>query len=201
VLRAGGVVAFPTDTFYGLGADALNADAVRQVFHAKGRDDRRPLPLLIDGPDDVLKVAREFPEGARRLAEKFWPGPLTIVLPARKEVPGEVTAGTGGVGVRVPDHETPRKLVRMLGRPVTGTSANTSGTPPHKTAAAVRADIGARVDMVLSGACGKHEAPSTVIDFTGAAPRVVRAGAISLAKVRKLVPETIGPPAPQGAKQ
>ncbi len=199
VLRAGGTVAFPTDTFYGLGVDALNADAVKRVFNAKGRDEKRPLPLLIGGPDDALKVARQFPENARRLAEKFWPGPLTIVLPSRQEVPGEVTAGAGGVGVRVPDHETPRLLVRMLGRPITGTSANKSGSPPHKDAASVRADIGARVDMVLPGACGPHEAPSTVVDFTGPLPRVVRVGAISLSEVRKLVPEMVGPPAPQEA--
>ncbi len=189
VLRAGGLVAFPTDTYYALGADAMNAAAVERVFAAKGRADGRPVPVLLGGPDGVGAVAREFPPAARDLARRFWPGALTIVLKRDPNVPDQVTAGGDSVGVRVPDHDLARTLLRAFGGPVTGTSANRSGGPPHKSAEAVRADIGAAVGLIITWECGPHNAPSTVVDFSSDPPVIVRQGAISLSDLRSIVPE------------
>ena len=200
VLRAGELVAFPTYTYYGLGADVLNEAAVRRGFAAKGRDDGRPLPVLIAGLEDALKVALEFPEPARKLASRYWPGPLTIVLPKRPELPFAVTVGGDSVGLRVPEHEVPRRLVRALGRPITGTSANRSGSPPHKDADGVRADLGDWVELVLAGTCGPHDAPSTVVDFTGRTPVIIRPGAISVAEIQAILPDAASPlPAGEGS--
>jgi L-threonylcarbamoyladenylate synthase len=189
ILRSGGHVAFPTDTFYALGADALNGAAVRKVFQAKGRADGRPVPVLLADSADVMRVAREFPPLARALARRYWPGPLTLVLPAAPEMPTEVTAGGGSVGVRVPDHEMARTLIRAFGGPVTGTSANRSGGPPHKDAAGVRAALGGQVETILAGECGGHDAPSTVVDFSRSQPVLLREGAISFRDIAAVAPD------------
>lgn len=188
ILRSGGLVAFPTDTFYALGADALNGAAVRKVFEAKGRADGRPVPVLLADPADVLRVAREFPTLARALARRYWPGPLTLVLPATPALPAAVAAGAGSVGVRVPDHELARTLIRAFGGPVTGTSANRSGGPPHKDAGGVRAELGGMLEAILAGECGGHDAPSTVVDFSQTPPVVVREGAVSFRDIAAVVP-------------
>ncbi len=188
ILTAGGLVAFPTDTFYALGADALNPAAVRRVFESKGRAEGRPVPVLVAGPGDALKVARSFPDSARRLAERFWPGALTLVLPKRPEVPGEITAGGDGVGVRVPDHALAQRLIRAFGGPVTGTSANISGGQPHKHAAGIERELGGTIDLIVPGECGTHGAPSTVVDFTKSPPVVVREGAIRFDDIAALAP-------------
>jgi L-threonylcarbamoyladenylate synthase len=187
ILRSGGLVAFPTDTFYALGADALDGAAVRKVFQAKGRADGRPVPVLLADPEDVMKVAREFPALARALARRYWPGPLTLVLPAVLAVPAEVTAGGGSVGVRVPDHELARTLIRAFGGPVTGTSANHSGSPPHKDAEGVRAELGGKIEAIIAGECGGHDAPSTVVDFSRTPPVVLREGAVSFQDIAAVV--------------
>ena len=191
ILAAGGLVAFPTDTFYALGADALNPAAVRKAFEAKGRAETRPMPLLVAGPEDTLKIARSFSEQAQRLAEKFWPGALTIVLPKRPEVPSEITAGGDGVGVRVPDHVLALRLIRAFGGPVCGTSANSSGGQPHKNAAGVEQELGAKMGLIVQGECGTHSAPSTVIDFTKSPPVIVREGAIGFKDIAAFVPNVV----------
>ena len=146
-LRAGGLVAYPTDTLYGLGADALNEAAVERVFEAKGRPQGMPLPLLISDAEQLPMVAASVPDAALTLAGAFWPGGLTLVLPVSDAVPPLVTARGWKVAVRLPDHPVPRALAEGLGRPITGTSANRSGGPEPRTAAGVREALGEAVDV------------------------------------------------------
>jgi L-threonylcarbamoyladenylate synthase len=179
VLRAGGVVAIPTDTLYGLAACAFDVDAVRRVFEIKGRDPGAALPLLLGDPEDVSLCASSVPAAARRLADRFWPGPLTIVLPRADRVPEAVTGGRSTVALRLPDHPVPRHLARSLGMPITGTSANLSGAEPVRSAAGVARQLGGMLDMVFDGGTLPEGPPSTVVDLSVSPPRVVRAGAIS----------------------
>ncbi|MEX0761658.1 MAG: L-threonylcarbamoyladenylate synthase [Dehalococcoidia bacterium] len=186
-IRSGGLVAFPTDTYYALGADALEPTAVARIFTAKGRDVGQPVPVLLADDADVISVATTFPQLAMDLAAAFWPGPLTIVLKAAPNVPAETTAGRSTVGLRVPDHELARRIIQSAGRPVTGTSANQSGFPPLKKAWEVQRELGGAVDFVVPGECGQYGAPSTVVDFSGDRPRLVRTGAISLEDMEKVI--------------
>jgi len=179
ILRQGGVVAYPTDTLYGLGADAFNEQAVERVFAIKGRPHGMPLPLLIADADALSQVASDVPPLARVLAERFWPGALTLVIPRSANVP-ELVSGRGWkVGVRVPDHPVPRELARRLGAPITGTSANKSGGPDPRTAEDVRTQLGEMIDLVIEGGDPPAGQPSTVLDLTGPSPRIVRQGAIT----------------------
>lgn len=180
VLARGGLVAFPTESFYGLGADALDAAAVARVFSAKGRPEEKAVLVLVDSVEMVGRVASAVPAGARELMARHWPGPLTLVLAARPEVPVALTAGTGTIGVRMPGHATALGLVRAAGRPVTAPSANPSGAPPPTTAAAVRAYFDGAIDLILD--CGQTAGGtgSTVADCTTWPPRVLRAGPIDL---------------------
>ncbi|HEV8583947.1 MAG TPA: L-threonylcarbamoyladenylate synthase [Methylomirabilota bacterium] len=180
VLRAGGLVAFPTESFYGLGAAALEPTAVRRVFEAKGRPASMPLLVVIDAPAMLAEIVADVPERARALMARHWPGPLTLVFRAAPRVPAEVTAGTGTIGVRVPAHPVPRGLAARLGTPVTAPSANPTGGAPPVTAAAVQALLGGALDLVLDGGPTPGGAPSTVVDVTVDPPRVIRQGAITL---------------------
>lgn len=175
-LRAGQVVVYPTDTVYGLGCDATNPAAVRRVFEIKGRPPDQPVPVLLAEPHQAAELA-ELSEGARRLIRRFWPGPLTLVLPSRGVVAEMVTAGTGTVGLRVPDHPVPRALVRACGFPLVGTSANSTGKPAPVTVPQVLSDLDGRVELVLDGGRLRGR-PSTVADGTGERPRVLRPGPI-----------------------
>jgi L-threonylcarbamoyladenylate synthase len=178
VLRAGGLVAFPTETFYGLGACALDAAAVARVFALKGRPADKPVLVLVDATAMVDAVAADVPPGARALMARHWPGPLTLVLRARSVVPDAVTAGTGTVGVRLPGHPVARALVSALGVPVTAPSANRAGAAPPVTAAAVLAGLGDGLDLVLDAGPTAGGPPSTVLDVTTDPPTTVRAGAV-----------------------
>lgn len=180
VLREGGLVAFPTETFYGLGANALDPEAVARVFRAKGRPSDKPLLVLVDSLEMAGRVAAEIPAVARRLAARYWPGPLTLILPARPEVPGSLTAGTRTVGVRISGHPLARALVRAAGIPVTAPSANPHGGASPRTAGEVLAGLGDRLDLVLDGGPSPGGPPSTVLDVTVIPPRVLRAGAVRL---------------------
>ena len=180
VIWDGGLVAFPTETFYGLGANALDPEAVACVFRAKGRPADKPLLVLVDSVEMAAEVVVEVPERARRLIARYWPGPLTLILHARAHVPRALTAGTDTVGVRLPSHPVARALVRAARLPITAPSANPHGGPSPRTAAEVLAGLGERVDLVLDGGPTTGGAPSTVLDVTGKAPRVVRAGAVTL---------------------
>ena len=178
VLRRGGLVVYPTDTVYGLGADATNEKAVEKLFEAKKRRLDQSIPLLIASPSDLAQVTDEVPDVAQRLITAFWPGGLTIVLPKAPNFHSAAVVG-GTVGVRVPDHPVPRELVRQLGAPITGTSANVSGGPEPLTADDARSQLGDAVDLVIDGGCCPGGTPSTVVDCTVAPPRIVREGAIS----------------------
>jgi L-threonylcarbamoyladenylate synthase len=180
VLRQGGLVAFPTETFYGLGADALAPDAVRRVLEVKGRPEGKPLLVLVHSVAMVESLALEVPARARALMAAHWPGPLTLVLRARPHVPAEVTAGSGTVGVRLCAHPIARALVRALGRPVTAPSANPTDATPPTSAEQVLAYFRGRIELVLDGGVSTGGEPSTVLDVTLDPPRVIRAGAVRL---------------------
>lgn len=179
VLKRGGLVAFPTDTVYGLGTDALNITAVEYIYRVKGRPPGQPFPILIADLSQVETVAETWTPLAKLLAVNFWPGALTLLLPIAKAVPSILGSENRTIGVRLPDHPIPLALIRGLGRPLVGTSANRSGQPSALTAQEVRAQLGEMLDMVIDGGNCPGGIESTVVDVTGAVPRIVRTGAIS----------------------
>ena len=178
LLRQGQLVCYPTDTVYGIGATASNEDAIRRLYAVKGRTPNKPLPLLIAEPADAGRYAEITPV-AHRLMSRFWPGPLTIVLRKSAGLRSRALAGQNTVGLRVPDNDVPRSLVKMLGEPLTGSSANRSGARPPVSAAEVAFSLGEMVSLVIDGGRASGEVESTVVDVTGAAPVIVREGAVS----------------------
>ncbi len=180
VVRQGGLVAFPTESFYGLGADALDPAAVERVFTVKGRPATSPLLVLVDGVAMAQDLAAEVPAGARALMARHWPGPLTLVLRAAPHVPPVLTAGTGTIGVRMPGHPVALGLVAATGTAVTAPSANPSGLAPPTTADQVRAYFAERLDLILDGGPTAGGAGSTVADCTAWPPRVLRQGSVRL---------------------
>ncbi|HEX9038642.1 MAG TPA: L-threonylcarbamoyladenylate synthase, partial [Ktedonobacterales bacterium] len=193
LLRAGELVAFPTETVYGLGADATNAEAVARIFVAKERPRSDPLIVHIPGVEDLASVAREIPPVAWDLARRFWPGPLTLVLPRAPRIPAIVTAGGVTVGVRAPAHPVAQALLRAAGVPVAAPSANRFMRTSPTTAAHVLEDLDGRIACVLDGGpCGVG-VESSVLDLTTSPPRLLRPGAVTLEQARELLPETLGP--------
>jgi L-threonylcarbamoyladenylate synthase len=182
VLRRGGIVAYPTETFYGLGALASHRGALARLAAAKLRPEGKPLPLLAADRAQVDVVAALSPL-AERLAARFWPGPVTLVLPARPGLDEVVTAGTGTVGVRVPGSAVARALAAAAGGAIVSTSANVSGEPPPADARALSAALRARIDHVLDAGPTPGGLPSTVVDVTGGAVALVRAGAVPFASI------------------
>jgi L-threonylcarbamoyladenylate synthase len=180
VLKSGGTVAFPTESFYGLGAAALAPEAVRRVFRLKGRPESKPLLVLVDSVERALALAADVGPGARELMARHWPGPLTLVLRAAAAVPAEVTAGSGTVGLRVPGHAVALGLVRAAGIPVTAPSANPSGGAPPTRADEVARALGAGVDLILDGGVTAGGVGSTVADCTVWPPRILRQGPVHL---------------------
>jgi L-threonylcarbamoyladenylate synthase len=178
LVEAGGLVAFPTESFYGLGADALDAAAIARVFEVKGRPERKPLLVLVDSLDMVTGLAAGIPDGARALMERHWPGALTLVLEASARVPAGLTGGTGTIGVRMPGHAVARALVAAAARPITAPSANPSAAPAPLTAAAVRDYFDGRVELILDGGPTAGGAGSTVADCTVWPPRILRQGPV-----------------------
>lgn len=183
IISSGGVIAYPTDTFYGLGVDPANANAVRRLFAIKGRDENRPILLLLADRDSVGLWAEFIPDAAQRLMQLHWPGPLTLVFRARFDVLPELTAGTGTIGLRVPGNEMTRSLLRFIGSALTGTSANRSGEMPPRSATEVLSAMGADVDLILDGGQSVAEMPSTVVDVTAEKPVLIRRGAVSAEKL------------------
>ena len=183
VLRAGGVVAIPTDTVYGLAARAFDASAVARVFEIKGRDSDDPLPLLIASVEMMEQCIAVSSDWATRLAKTFWPGPLTIVVPKSCHVPDHVTSRGPGVGLRVPDHGVPRGLSEALGEPITGTSANRSGDPAFTSYSKLKLEMGSDLGYILDGGDLPERPVSTVVDLTGDVPRVLRQGGVSQAAI------------------
>ena len=179
VILQGGIAAFPTETFYGLGADARNEESLQKIFQIKGREENKPLLLLIGDREWLTGLARYIPPVAERLMEKFWPGPLTLVFEASPLLSSLLTGGTGTVGVRLSPHPIAQALVRAVGRAITATSANFSGQPSASVAAEVFRAMGTRVDAILDGGQTKGGLGSTVLDVSSPAPRIIRQGVIS----------------------
>jgi L-threonylcarbamoyladenylate synthase len=178
-LKSGGLVVYPTETFYGLGADPFSATALARLFAAKQREAGKPVGLIAADAASAFSAAREVPPVARMLADAFWPGPLTIVMPARAGTAAELLGADGGVAVRVSPHPVARALAAGLGHPLTATSANRSGEPPATTLADSRTAFGAEVSVYLEGGRLHAAAPSTVVSVVAAHWRVLRSGAIS----------------------
>ena len=182
-LRADGVVAFPTDTLYGMGADVFNLTALDRVFAIKERRPGLALPVLIDSWEQLEHLASDLSEGAQVLADAFWPGPLTLVVNKADHVPDRLTAGAPTVAVRIPDHPVPRAIMRRFGGPITGTSANPSGQPDPSTLPELIALLGDRVDYVVNCGPAPLGTASTVVDISTNTPKLVRDGAISFGRV------------------
>ena len=185
-LRNGGVVAYPTDTLYGLGGNPFSLKALSRILDVKGRSADKGLPLLLAETDDVSLVARPDSPLFYALTNAFWPGPLTLVLPPVSGLPGPVLGPTGAVGVRVPDHPVPRALARALGKPIVGTSANASGGPDPINPQDVERSLGRRIDYIVDGGPAYRGLPSTVVDLTSKRPRMIRTGALSPEHIRRV---------------
>ena len=188
IVRGGGVIAFPTETFYGLGARPFDACAVQRIVDLKGRSfQTAPILVLIRSRADLEMLVAEITPTAERLMEACWPGPLTLVFSAAEVVPSVLTAGTGTIGVRLPAHPDVQRLLEAVGGPLTGTSANRSGQPPATTAEDVERTFGPEVDAILNGGATPGGLPSTVVDTTATPPRVIREGRVPTAAVQSII--------------
>ncbi len=179
----GQVVAFPTETFYGLGADGLNVEALQKIFRAKGREENKPLLLLVADRSWLPGLVRNIPPRAEPLMERFWPGPLTLVFEAAAHLPSLLTAGTGKIGLRISSHPVARALVRVVGRAITATSANVSDQPSASLSGEVFQALGKKIDAILDGGKTAGGLGSTVVDVSEVPPKIIRQGAISHAKL------------------
>ncbi|MCR5005959.1 MAG: threonylcarbamoyl-AMP synthase [Clostridiales bacterium] len=188
-LRAGQLVAFPTETVYGLGADALNEDAVRAIYTAKGRPSDNPLIVHVYPGFDLERVVRQVPVKAQKLMDAFWPGPLTLIMPRRENVPYATTGGLETVGVRMPSHPKAMELLRLADVPVAAPSANRSGRPSPTTAAHVWEDMQGRIYGIVDGGPCTVGLESTIIDMTGDVPMLLRPGGITLEMLRSVIGE------------
>lgn len=188
LIQKGEVVAFPTETVYGLGADALNPGAVRKIFEAKGRPADNPLIVHIAEKEDVYNLAERVPEKAEALMEVFWPGPLTLVLPAKKSIPKVTTGGLDTVGIRMPAHEIARGLILASGLPIAAPSANTSGRPSPTAAAHVLEDMDGKIPLILDGGPAEVGLESTVLSCASEPFTLLRPGGVS----REMIEAVIG---------
>ncbi len=192
IIQGGGLVAFPTETVYGLGANGLDADACAKIYEAKGRPSDNPLILHVADRAMVNQVAATVTPMAERVLAAFAPGPVTVILPKRDEVPPKVTGGLSTVGIRMPDNDVARALIRAAGVPIAAPSANRSGRPSPTTAAAVLADMGGKIPLILDGGPCRFGVESTIVDCTGERAEILRPGAIT----REMLAEVLGELAP-----
>jgi L-threonylcarbamoyladenylate synthase len=186
ILKKGGIVAYPTDTVYGLGANALDEAAVLRVYAAKRRPHHLAVPILLASISQIGEVARDIPGIAWSLAERFLPGGLTLVLYKSPAIPAAVTGGDDKIAVRVPAHPIPIALIEGIGAPITGTSANLSGNPNPVTAEEVSRQLGDRIDLIIDGGRCQGDVASTVIDLTDEHPLILREGVISREEIEKV---------------
>lgn len=198
IIRDGGLVAFPTETVYGLGADAMNAEAAAKIYEAKGRPSDNPLIVHIADKEQVDLLAENVPEAAKRIMEAFWPGPLTIILNKKKEVPHGTTGGLNTVAIRMPSHPVAQALIRESGCMIAAPSANTSGRPSPTTAAHVMEDMQGRIPMILDGGAVGIGIESTILDMTGEIPMILRPGYITKEMLEKVAGEVDIDPAVAG---
>ena len=185
VLRAGGVVAFPTETFYGLAVDAMNDGAIERIFAIKGRAFSNPIALIAGDKSGIGALVAEIPVAAQRLMQAFWPGPLTLLFSASPRISPRLTAGTGKIGIRISSHPIAAGLAMRLGGPITATSANLSGAPECSNAAEVLANLGDRVDLVIDGGATPGGKGSTLLDITADPPVCLREGAITRLNIQE----------------
>ena len=188
ILRSGGLVAFPTETVYGLGGNALDEDAARKIYAAKGRPSDNPLIAHVSCVEEVAPLVKEIPEAGRKLMEAFWPGPLTMIFPKSEKVPYGTTGGLDTVAIRMPDDPVANRLIALAGVPVAAPSANTSGRPSPTTADHVWQDMNGRIEMIIDGGPVGIGVESTIVDVSSAVPSVLRPGAITM----EMLPEVLG---------
>ncbi len=189
VLKGGGVIAFPTDTFYGLGADPCNKDAVERIYEIKGRDSKKPLLLLIHSIKTLDHLVEEPSESCVKLMESYWPGPLTLLFKPKFSIHKNITADL--IGLRQPGNVLTRKILSALNHPLTAPSANLSGSAPSTTAQQVEDCLGNKLDLILDGGTCPGGKPSTLVDSTKTPVRLIRAGAISFEKIQKTLNGTL----------
>jgi L-threonylcarbamoyladenylate synthase len=187
ILANGGIIAYPTETFYGLGADATNEKSIQKIFSIKGRDFKKPISLVIGQPKDIDHLVQNIPEAAQKLMTAFWPGALTIVFQASKNVSPLLTAGSGKIGLRISSHPVAREIVQKLKRPLTATSANLSGAPECVKASEVAEQIGYIIDAIVDLGDTPGTKGSTIIDVTCDPPVILREGTISRKKIEKYI--------------
>ncbi len=192
VIHRGGVIAFPTETYYGLGADALNRQAIERIYTIKGRDRTKLILILVEARARISEFVKPFPPMVERLMETFWPGPLTILFQVNDRLPIELTSGSGKIGIRVTSHPVAKALLEACRVPLTGTSANRANGPSPQTAEEVRNSIGQELDLILDGGSTPGEKPSTVLDCTVSPFRIVRQGIISREALETVVGEIKG---------
>jgi L-threonylcarbamoyladenylate synthase len=195
LLRSGGLVGIPTETVYGLGANGLDGEAVAKIFLAKGRPQDNPLILHIPEASWLTRYCHHIPQTAYRLAEAFWPGPMTMILPRKDVVPDAVTAGLETVGTRCPAHPLCREIIRLADVPVAAPSGNTSGRPSPTTAEHMREDMDGKIDAIVDGGPCRVGVESTIIDLTCTPPRLLRPGGITLEQLRSVLGEVDVDPA------
>ncbi len=186
-LQRGEVIAFPTETLYGLGADALNSAAVDKVFQLKGRDAANPIPVLISDRGMLGTLVSDIPPLAEKLIAHFWPGPLTIIFPARLDIPRPLVNTAGGVGIRVTSQPIAGVLIKALGRPLTATSANPSGRPPARTAQEAKEYFSGQVDIFIDGGKLTSQSGSTVVEPVGDSLRIIRTGDVGRSQIEGVI--------------
>ena len=195
ILRSGGLVAFPTETVYGLGGNALDEDAARKIYAAKGRPSDNPLIAHVSCVEEVAPLVKEIPEAGRKLMEAFWPGPLTMIFPKSEKVPYGTTGGLDTVAIRMPDDPVANRLIALAGVPVAAPSANTSGRPSPTTADHVWQDMNGRIEMIIDGGPVGIGVESTIVDVSSAVPSVLRPGAITMEMLAEVLGEVSVDPA------
>jgi L-threonylcarbamoyladenylate synthase len=186
IIKNNGTVIFPTETVYGLGANALSEDAVKKIFVAKGRPSDNPLIVHISDFNDIYNFVEQVPQNAQKLAKAYWPGPMTLVMKKKENIPDVVSAGLDTVGVRLPKSKIARKLIKLSGCPIAAPSANLSGSPSPTTVEHVLNDMNGRVDAIIKGRDSKVGVESTVIDVTGDIPVILRPGGVTATMIKKV---------------
>ncbi len=183
IFNGGGIIAYPTETFYGLAVDPYNSDALENLFTLKGRDEKEAISLIVKDIEMVREVTTEITDGAKELINRFWPGPLTLIFKAKPSLPRRLTAGGGTIALRVSSNEVADRLVTELGTPITSTSANPSGKAPATGAEDVLNYFEDKIDLLIDGGILRESEPSTILDVTGALPKIIREGAIKASDI------------------